>query len=198
MSNCCVQAWLWPGLCLWERQRGLCLCEEWPWCVFLASPQAKPMSSFYIPSKNMETGEIYGVLVYIIDGIFWLAVADRCWIPDKDWQQKCPFEGAVRAAMDYLIFSLHGKSALPGVPTTTRLTNLSSCWAFEYSGMSLTHTRPVFSCFLVLKLCCSSPDCVLNLFERCWTEWSHLVLSLPHFYCCLEQKTTSVRCEKGM
>lgn len=124
-----------------------------------------------------------------MDGIFWLTVADRCWIPgNQDWQQKCPFEGAVRAAMDYLSFSLHGKSTLPGGPTTTRFTNLSSCRAFEHSRMSLTHARPVFSCFLVLKLCCSSPDCVLDLFERCWTEWSHFVLSLPRFYCCLEQK----------
>lgn len=129
------------------------------------------LQNFYIPSENTETGEIYGVLVYIMDGIFWLTVVDRCGIPDKkDWQQKCPFGGAVRAAMDYLISSLHGKSTPPGGPTTARFTNLSSCWAFEYSGMSLTYTRPVFSCFLMLKLCCSSLDCVLNLSERCWTE----------------------------
>lgn len=30
------------------------------------------LQDFYIPSKNMETGEIYGVLAYIMDGIFWL------------------------------------------------------------------------------------------------------------------------------
>lgn len=102
----------------------------------------------------------------IMDGIFWLTVAEGCWILDKkDWQQKCPFEGAVRAAMGYLSFSLHGKSASPGGPTTTRFTNLSSCCAFEYSGMSLTHTRPVFSCFLVLNLCCSSLDCVSKMLD---------------------------------
>lgn len=171
-----------------------------PMCFSSKAPCQDPeqLQNFHIPSKNKETGEIYGVFRYIMDGIFWL-MDDGCWILDKkDWEQKCPFEGAVRTAMGYLSFSLHGKSTPPGGPTTTRFTNLFSCWAFEYSGMSLTYTRPVFSCFLALKLCCSSLDCVLNLFERCWTEWSHLVLSLPHFYGDLEQKTTFVKDEKGM
>lgn len=154
------------------------------------------LQNFYIPSKNMETG--WNLWCFsALNG--WHFLADGCWIPDnKDWQQKCPFEGAVRAAMDYLIFSFHGKSTPPGGLTTTKFTNLFSCWAFEYSGMSLTHTRPGFSCFLVLKLCCSSLDCVLNLSERCWAKWSHLVLSLPHFCCCLEQKTTFVKGEKRL
>lgn len=30
------------------------------------------LQNLYIPSKKMEAGEIYGVLVYIMDGIFWL------------------------------------------------------------------------------------------------------------------------------
>lgn len=98
--------------------------------------------------------------MYIIDNNFWLIVG-LCWITvNRGWQQESPFVGAVSAVMNYLGFSRCGRSALPRGPTTMWSTNLPSRWAFKYSGMSPTCARPIISCYSVLRLWCSSPDCV--------------------------------------